>query len=523
MITSYVKKAIPDSWEKVKIGSICDLKNGYAFKPSDWTKNGLKIVRIQNLNNSNAPYNHFSGTVRERFIIHNGDLLFAWSGTPGTSFGAHIWNGEKAVLNQHIFRVDFDEKIIFKRYFFYAINQKLNELIDKAHGGVGLRHVTKGKFEETKIELPPLSEQRRIVAKIEELFSELDKGIECLKTARGQLKIYRQVLLKHAFEGKLTAQWREENKDGSGPLKADSVPITWRWSCVGDLLLEGPSNGRSVKDRADGFPVLRLTALKNGRIDLSEFKHGDWDRKAALPFVVKAGDFLLSRGNGSKHLVGRGGVVPDHQGEIAYPDTMVRLRVDPQRMRIDFFRLLWESRLVRNQIESAARTTAGIYKINQRHIEGFRVPVPDLDEQQIIVDLLEEKLSIVEQLENELEIRLTTSETLRQSILKKAFSGQLVPQDPNDEPASVLLERILAEKATQSSHSRRSRASRKQSRKTTAQTEIDLDAPKDESLKSQLYVAFENAGLIGCIDTNEQLSSKYKSEMDFTVKHRSKE
>ena len=91
---------LPSTWEKVTIGQLCDLKNGRAFKPSEWTIDGLKIVRIQNLNNPDAPYNHYSGEVRDRFIIDTGNLLFAWSGTPGTSFGAHIWSGGKAVLNQ---------------------------------------------------------------------------------------------------------------------------------------------------------------------------------------------------------------------------------------------------------------------------------------------------------------------------------------------------------------------------------------------------------------------------------------
>lgn len=88
--------------------------NGKAFKPSDWTETGLPIIRIQNLNNPNAQYNHFLGEVEAKFLVKKGELLFAWSGTPGTSFGAHIWNGEKAVLNQHIFRVLFDDKLINK-------------------------------------------------------------------------------------------------------------------------------------------------------------------------------------------------------------------------------------------------------------------------------------------------------------------------------------------------------------------------------------------------------------------------
>ncbi|MDN6321437.1 MAG: restriction endonuclease subunit S, partial [Halomonas sp.] len=86
-------RELSNGWVEAEIGDLCDLKNGYAFKPSDWTSSGKKIVRIQNLNNPDAHYNHFDGEIRDRFTIQSDDLLFAWSGTPGTSFGAHIWRG----------------------------------------------------------------------------------------------------------------------------------------------------------------------------------------------------------------------------------------------------------------------------------------------------------------------------------------------------------------------------------------------------------------------------------------------
>jgi type I restriction enzyme, S subunit len=204
-------------WAEPSIGELCDLLNGRAFKPTEWSRTGLPIIRIQNLNNSNAAFNFYDGVISDRVAIKSGDLLFAWSGTPGTSFGAHIWKGAAACLNQHIFKVVFNEDLLDKEYFRLAINQQLNHLIEKAHGGVGLRHVTKSKFEETKIPLAPLNEQQRIVSKIEELFSELDAGIASLKTARAQLKIYRQALLKHAFEGKLTESWRKTHADQLEP------------------------------------------------------------------------------------------------------------------------------------------------------------------------------------------------------------------------------------------------------------------------------------------------------------------
>ncbi len=160
---------IPENWIWIKVKDQTVLCNGKAFKPSDWTNEGLPIVRIQNLNDYSAPFHYYSGDTESKFILHGDELLFAWSGTPGTSFGAHIWHGEDAVLNQHIFKLEFNEKLIYKPYYMYALNQRVNELVAAAHGSAGLQHVTKGVFENTFIPLPPYNEQQRIVKKIEDL------------------------------------------------------------------------------------------------------------------------------------------------------------------------------------------------------------------------------------------------------------------------------------------------------------------------------------------------------------------
>ncbi|MCL5042063.1 MAG: restriction endonuclease subunit S [Gammaproteobacteria bacterium] len=148
----------------VPFGSVCSLQNGRAFKPEEWSASGTPIVRIQNLNDETKPFNYCDFEVEKRFHVDPGDLLFSWSGTPGTSFGAFFWNRGKGFLNQHIFRVDIDERHIDKNYLRYAINSKLDLIIDQAHGGVGLKHITKGKLEAVEIPLPPLPEQKRIAA-----------------------------------------------------------------------------------------------------------------------------------------------------------------------------------------------------------------------------------------------------------------------------------------------------------------------------------------------------------------------
>ena len=201
---------LPEGWAWARIGTITELVNGKAFKPSDWTSTGLPIVRIQNLNDPNSPYNRYDGDCDSKFLLYGGELLFAWSGTPGTSFGAHVWSGGKALLNQHIFNVKFSEQNLDINYLKLSINRSVLSLIGLAHGSAGLQHVTKGTFESTLIPLPPLAEQRHIVERDGELtplveeYGELEDAREALDAALpGRL---RKSVLQLAVQGGLVPQ-----------------------------------------------------------------------------------------------------------------------------------------------------------------------------------------------------------------------------------------------------------------------------------------------------------------------------
>ena len=201
---------LPEGWAWARIGTITELVNGKAFKPSDWTSTGLPIVRIQNLNDPNSPYNRYDGDCDSKFLLYGGELLFAWSGTPGTSFGAHVWSGGKALLNQHIFNVKFSEQNLDINYLKLSINRSVLSLIGLAHGSAGLQHVTKGTFESTLIPLPPLAEQRHIVERVGELtplveeYGELEDAREALDAALpGRL---RKSVLQLAVQGGLVPQ-----------------------------------------------------------------------------------------------------------------------------------------------------------------------------------------------------------------------------------------------------------------------------------------------------------------------------
>ena len=201
---------IPDSWEWVRVRNCTELFNGRAFKPSDWTVMGLPIVRIQNLNDEKAPFNYYDKSIEEDVHLYGGELLFAWSGTPGTSFGAHIWRNQEAVLNQHIFKLLFDETALFKPYYMYALNQRVGSLIKAAHGSAGLQHVTRGVFESTLIPLPPFAEQIRIVEKLNVLFPIVDHYSSAYNNLNNLQSAFPEALnksiLQEAVQGKLVPQ-----------------------------------------------------------------------------------------------------------------------------------------------------------------------------------------------------------------------------------------------------------------------------------------------------------------------------
>lgn len=181
------------NYTMVPIGEICELFNGRAFKPEDWEdaeSGGIPIVRIQNLNNPDSSFNYYTGEVSERNTINSGELLFSWSGSRGTSFGAHIWNGQKAVLNQHIFKVGFDESRATKMYLLHALNKAVIEVEENLHGGVGLVHITKGNLERIQIPLPPLEIQKEIVAEIESYQKVIDGARAVLDNYRPHIPIH---------------------------------------------------------------------------------------------------------------------------------------------------------------------------------------------------------------------------------------------------------------------------------------------------------------------------------------------
>ena len=442
---------LPNGWAETKIGDLCSLVNGRAFKPSDWTLSGLPIVRIQNLNRSDAKFNFFDRIVNDKFLVETGDLLFAWSGTPGTSFGAHIWNGPRAILNQHIFNVRYKGQLVDKSFFRYAINQTLDEQIAKAHGGVGLRHVTKGMFEDTVIALPPLPEQKRVVAKIDSLSAKSKRARDRLDHIPRLVEQYKQAILTAGFRGRLTEEWRSVHH----------VDNDWFSSRLEDLIDDGPSNGWSPKSGPDatGALTLKLTATTSGclRLDDSAVKRIYQTPEASSKYWLQPGDLLVQRSNTIEY-VGAAAIFDGPANTYIYPDLMMRIRIRDEINRRYIWRYL-NSEPGRRYLQERATGTAGnMPKINSETLRSLPVPLPKaFEERREIVRRIENAFPWIDRLAHEATSARKLIDHLDQAVLAKAFRGELVPQDPNDEPASVLLDRIKAQQQTKAPRDRKTR------------------------------------------------------------------
>ncbi len=151
-------------WKTVKLGDVATYINGYAFKPSDWSDTGLPIIRIQNLTGNDYETNYYSGEYNKKYEVKNGDILISWS----ASLGIYEWKKETALLNQHIFKVQFDKLMVDKSYFIHTVSYLLNDMIKETHGST-MKHITKPKFDNISFPYPPIEEQKKIATTLDKV------------------------------------------------------------------------------------------------------------------------------------------------------------------------------------------------------------------------------------------------------------------------------------------------------------------------------------------------------------------
>ena len=518
-----MSEPLPSSWAYTRLDQIAVVVAGNpAPQGSEYFNNGeFNFVRVHDMgvNGNNTFLTKTRDLINDTAIakmrlIPANSVLF-------TKSGASTLLNQRAILAKDSYVVShiaaaIPSKGVKSKWLFYFL--QLVDFATLAHA-TNMPSLPLSRAKAIIVPIATTTEQAGIVAKIEELFSELDKGVESLKTARAQLNVYRQVVLKHAFEGKLTAQWREENKDkletpeqllarikqerearyerqldewksavktweetgkpGKKPTKPkkprsishlshdvlDSlpeIPDGWTWVKLEDVcnrITDGEHFRPPVTNEGVYFLSAKDVREDGVRFDDPLYISNKTAEKALARCNPEYGDLLVvSRGA----TVGRTCVVRTYE-QFCLLGSVILIKPGEvlDNLYLSFF--LRSSRV--NEILVRLSGSTAQQAIYLRDIKGLNIPVCSLSEQQEIVRLLDGRFAVLEQQEREIDLALKQAETLRQAILKKAFAGQLVPQDPYDEPASVLLDRIRTEreKVMQNNHSKKTKK-----RKTTA-------------------------------------------------------
>jgi len=436
---------------------------GFTYKNA-----GINFVKAENINEKGEIKNisdfidEETNTFLKRSILQAGDLLFSIAGTIGR-VGIVQEKNLPANTNQALAIIrPFSH--IYNKYAFYYLNsgliqkQALSTIV-----GVGRANLSLTNVSEFPFPLPPLPEQHRIVEKIEELFTNLDAGVENLIKIKTQLKRYRQAVLKYAFEGKLTEEWREANRDRLEPasillkqilienkkqpidlnkLNLSTLPNEWvqtkLWQVTNIVEKVNPKENPNEE-----FAYVDISSIDNRTAKITKpKKYIGENAPTRARQLIKSGDILFSTVR--TYLKNTANVSDKYNNQIASTGFCVIRPHNLINNRMIFYLVQSDSFI--NPLNYIQRGTS-YPAVRDSDVFESIIPLSPLLEQQKIVEEIERHFSIADQIEKTVEQGMLQSERLRQSILKNAFEGKLVPQDPNDEPAEKLLERIKAERA----------------------------------------------------------------------------
>lgn len=346
----------------IKLGDVATYINGYAFKPEDRGEEGLQIIRIQDLTGNSYDLGFYNGKYPKKIEINDGDVLISWS----ASLGVYVWNGGKALLNQHIFKVKFDKVDIDKSYFVYAVRYKLNDMGKKTHGAT-MKHIVKRDFDATEIPYPPLKKQIEIAIN-------LDKVLMVIKERKRELKLLDE-LIKARF------------------VEMFGNPVTnekgWKQRQLGEITTKigsgaTPKGGKEAYQE-EGITLIRSMNVHNGLFEYKELAHISEEQAEKLDNVtIEENDVLLNITGAS---VARSCVVPSkilparvnqhvciiRCNQCIVPEFLNKLLIDD-----NYQRLLW----------SIAEAGATREAITKQQVESLQIIMPPIELQEQFADFV---------------------------------------------------------------------------------------------------------------------------------------
>jgi type I restriction enzyme S subunit len=306
-----------------------------------------------------------------------------------------------------------------------------------------IAHLSATRFSAVEFPIPPLAEQDRIVAAIEEQFSRVDAGLTALEKVQQNLKRVRAAVLQAAVTGRLLCR---SSDSGS---TTDALPDGWSWQPLERLitrLRNGIFVSRPVAEPV-GPPILRISSVRPMALDITDVRYvpNPDQLKRADDFLLEVGDLLFTRYSGNPEYVGACAIVPPAPQRLLYPDKLIRVQVNQRLADPRFVAMAASAGHTRREIRARVKTTAGQTGISGSDLRTVPFPLPPLEVQRRIIEEVDKSLTSISALEDDVLSGFKRASSLRSSLLGAAFSGKLVPQDLSDEPASVLLERIATE------------------------------------------------------------------------------
>jgi type I restriction enzyme S subunit len=411
-----------DEWPRIRIGEIAKILNGYAFSSEKFHNNkGMPLIRIRDIVRGYTE-TFYDGPYDPLYLVSPGDLLIGMDG----DFNSSLWKGQPGLLNQRVCKLKITSDKCDLKFLSYLLPGYLFA-INQSTSSVTVKHLSSRTISEIPIPLPPLDEQQRIVARIEELFTQLDAGVAALEAVRAQVRRYRQAVLQAAVTGRLSTSWRKKQYDENGGVSIDrSLPTGWKNETLGNL--GRVIGGLTKNQKRDHFPM-RLPYISVGNVYANELRLEEVNEIGVLEnelerILLKKDDLLVVEGNGSPDQIGRAALWDGSIDPCVHQNHIIKVRLEHPEM--GRFIMLWLlSTSGREKIKKLASSTSGLYTLSISKVASIPVTLPPIEEQNVIISEVERRISVVDQMDKTIEIALRQAARLRQSILQRAFTGRL--------------------------------------------------------------------------------------------------
>ncbi|WP_171040268.1 restriction endonuclease subunit S [Pseudoalteromonas sp. S2755] len=532
---------LPNGWININLFDLCTPKQWKTVATKDLKQVGYPVYGANGQIGFYDEYTHEKPTL---MITCRG----ASCGNIHLSVPFSYINGNAMALDQ------LAENACDIKYLEYFLrNTDFSNIIS----GSAQPQITQVNLKRISVRLAPINEQNRIVEKLDELFSELDAGVNELKAAQIKLKHYRQSLLKSAVEGVLTEKWRDDNKrqieetgeellkrilverkqcwelqqlaefkeKGKTPSKnwqakypepvqpdttdLPALPEGWVWATIDQLAINKRYGSSSkTNDDASGVPVLRMGNIQDGKLDYDNLKYLPEDHKEFPELLLNDGDLLFNRTN-SAELVGKTAVYRDIGKSVSYASYLISVTFS-EHFLPEIAAHYINSVLGKKWIAEVMNQTAGQANVNGTKLGALAIPLPPILEQKVLIEEVSNEFESIDLQIKATALGLKQSEAQRKNILKSAFSGELVPQDENDEPASVLLEKIKKEREELAKQAKPKRNRQAKKKVDVMSTLLEVLTVEDRWIDAQ--EAFKKCGIVDgtSIDRVEEIYTELR-------------